>query len=146
MVDWERSIYSREVGKIYLNLYNWRFISLSSSLSIDNFSAMELIWLLRSRNSNYIVFSFTISLIMLEERSHGDRNKMIPIGYGRYRVLNANRKIKASYCDGRIEVLGFTTATLAALQMGGRGERIAQCTTARMMTTKAIPMQVYFLF
>ncbi|GMR36913.1 hypothetical protein PMAYCL1PPCAC_07108 [Pristionchus mayeri] len=49
---------------------------------------------------------------------------------------------KASYCDGRIEVLGFTTATLAALQMGGRGERIAQCSTARMKTTKAIPMQV----
>ncbi len=62
-----------------------------------------------------------------------------------------------SCCDGKIEVLGFTTATLvrkmvkeekvlmvlkAALQMGGKGERIAQCSEARVITRKAIPMQV----
>ncbi|CEF60397.1 Diacylglycerol kinase [Strongyloides ratti] len=49
---------------------------------------------------------------------------------------------KQSCCDGKIEVLGFTTATLAALQMGGKGERIAQCSSAKITTTKAIPMQV----
>uniref|UniRef100_A0AC35U751 Diacylglycerol kinase n=1 Tax=Rhabditophanes sp. KR3021 TaxID=114890 RepID=A0AC35U751_9BILA len=49
---------------------------------------------------------------------------------------------KQSSCDGKIEVLGFTSATLAALQMGGKGERIAQCSSARITTTKPIPMQV----
>ncbi|VDK41858.1 unnamed protein product [Anisakis simplex] len=49
---------------------------------------------------------------------------------------------RPSSCDGKIEVLGFTTATLAALQMGGKGERIAQCSSVRMTTTKPIPMQV----
>lgn len=49
---------------------------------------------------------------------------------------------KQSCFDGKIEVLGFTTATLAALQMGGKGERIAQCSSAKITTTKAIPMQV----
>ncbi|CCD72614.1 Putative diacylglycerol kinase K06A1.6 [Caenorhabditis elegans] len=49
---------------------------------------------------------------------------------------------KPSCCDGKVEVLGFTTATLAALQMGGKGERIAQCSRVRVITNKAIPMQV----
>uniref|UniRef100_A0A915PYN7 Diacylglycerol kinase n=1 Tax=Setaria digitata TaxID=48799 RepID=A0A915PYN7_9BILA len=49
---------------------------------------------------------------------------------------------RPSSCDGKVEVLGFTTATLAALQMGGKGERIAQCSHARITTSKAIPMQV----
>ena len=49
---------------------------------------------------------------------------------------------KPSSCDGKIEVLGFTTATLAALQMGGRGERIAQCSKLKIITQKPIPMQV----
>ncbi|VDD87811.1 unnamed protein product [Enterobius vermicularis] len=47
-----------------------------------------------------------------------------------------------TFHDGRIEVIGFTTAQLAALQMGGRGERIAQCSHVRLVTSKAIPMQV----
>ncbi|KAK0396104.1 hypothetical protein QR680_001565 [Steinernema hermaphroditum] len=50
--------------------------------------------------------------------------------------------LRPSSCDGKIEVLGFTTATLAALQMGGKGERIAQCSRAKITTVKAIPMQV----
>ncbi|CAD5215101.1 unnamed protein product [Bursaphelenchus xylophilus] len=50
--------------------------------------------------------------------------------------------LKPSSCDGKIEVLGFTTATLAALQMGGKGERIAQCSKVRVVTLKPIPMQV----
>ncbi|KAF7640242.1 Diacylglycerol kinase [Meloidogyne graminicola] len=49
---------------------------------------------------------------------------------------------RPSPCDGKIEVLGFTTATLATLQMGGRGERIAQCSNVRIETSKPIPMQV----
>lgn len=49
---------------------------------------------------------------------------------------------KPSCCDGKIEVLGFTTATLAALQMGGKGERLAQCSNVRVTTYKSIPMQV----
>ncbi|CAK5031874.1 unnamed protein product [Meloidogyne enterolobii] len=49
---------------------------------------------------------------------------------------------RPSPCDGKIEVLGFTTATLATLQMGGRGERIAQCSNVRIETIKPIPMQV----
>ncbi|KAK6103773.1 Diacylglycerol kinase accessory domain family protein [Brugia pahangi] len=49
---------------------------------------------------------------------------------------------RPSSCDGKLEVLGFTTATLATLQMGGKGERIAQCSHARITTSKAIPMQV----
>ncbi|CAL2032427.1 unnamed protein product [Caenorhabditis brenneri] len=49
---------------------------------------------------------------------------------------------KPSCCDGKVEVLGFTTATLAALQMGGKGERIAQCSRVKVTTNKAIPMQV----
>ncbi|VDM64090.1 unnamed protein product [Angiostrongylus costaricensis] len=50
--------------------------------------------------------------------------------------------MKPSCCDGKIEVLGFTTATLAALQMGGKGERLAQCSEVNVLTYKAIPMQV----
>ncbi|KAI6196238.1 Diacylglycerol kinase [Aphelenchoides besseyi] len=49
---------------------------------------------------------------------------------------------KPSSCDGKIEVIGFTSATLAALQMGGKGERIAQCSKVRVVTLKPIPMQV----
>ncbi|ETN78238.1 diacylglycerol kinase accessory domain protein [Necator americanus] len=50
--------------------------------------------------------------------------------------------VKPSCCDGLLEVLGFTTATLAALQMGGKGERLAQCSTVKVITLKPIPMQV----
>ncbi|EYB88831.1 hypothetical protein Y032_0241g3396 [Ancylostoma ceylanicum] len=50
--------------------------------------------------------------------------------------------VRPSSCDGKVEVLGFTTATLAALQMGGKGERLAQCSTVKVITYKAIPMQV----
>uniref|UniRef100_A0A0N4WK15 Diacylglycerol kinase n=1 Tax=Haemonchus placei TaxID=6290 RepID=A0A0N4WK15_HAEPC len=53
--------------------------------------------------------------------------------------------VKPSCCDGRIEVLGFTTATLAALQMGGKGERLAQCSQVSVTTYKAIPMQLGLL-
>nr|XP_033784302.1 diacylglycerol kinase zeta isoform X3 [Geotrypetes seraphini] len=44
--------------------------------------------------------------------------------------------------DGCIEVIGFTMASLAALQVGGHGERLNQCREVVLTTYKSIPMQV----
>ncbi|XP_064629460.1 diacylglycerol kinase zeta-like isoform X4 [Lineus longissimus] len=44
--------------------------------------------------------------------------------------------------DGYIEIIGFTAASLAALQVGGHGERLYQCQVAKLTTYKPIPMQV----
>ncbi|KAM4676948.1 diacylglycerol kinase iota isoform 4-T4 [Discoglossus pictus] len=44
--------------------------------------------------------------------------------------------------DGYIEVIGFTMGSLAALQVGGHGERLHQCREVTLLTYKAIPMQV----
>ncbi|XP_014279423.1 eye-specific diacylglycerol kinase isoform X2 [Halyomorpha halys] len=44
--------------------------------------------------------------------------------------------------DGMIEVVGLTTFQLPLLQAGGHGDRICQCKTATVVTTKTIPMQV----
>uniref|UniRef100_UPI00358F9F71 diacylglycerol kinase iota-like n=1 Tax=Myxine glutinosa TaxID=7769 RepID=UPI00358F9F71 len=44
--------------------------------------------------------------------------------------------------DGYMEVVGFTMATLAALQVGGHGERLYQCREAILTSYKALPMQV----
>ncbi|XP_070616526.1 diacylglycerol kinase zeta isoform X4 [Erythrolamprus reginae] len=44
--------------------------------------------------------------------------------------------------DGCLEVIGFTMTSLAALQVGGHGERLHQCREVVLTTTKAIPMQV----
>ncbi|GAB5568816.1 diacylglycerol kinase iota isoform X5 [Prionailurus iriomotensis] len=44
--------------------------------------------------------------------------------------------------DGYIEVIGFTMASLAALQVGGHGERLHQCREVVLLTYKPIPMQV----
>ncbi|XP_067946994.1 diacylglycerol kinase zeta-like isoform X2 [Watersipora subatra] len=44
--------------------------------------------------------------------------------------------------DGKIEVLGLSPTQLAALQVGGHGERIAQCNEVKITTRKTIPMQV----
>ncbi|KAM9557705.1 diacylglycerol kinase zeta isoform 1-T1 [Guaruba guarouba] len=44
--------------------------------------------------------------------------------------------------DGCIEVIGFTMTSLAALQVGGHGERLYQCRQVVLTTSKAIPMQV----
>ncbi|XP_059507867.1 diacylglycerol kinase zeta isoform X2 [Stegostoma tigrinum] len=44
--------------------------------------------------------------------------------------------------DGYIEVIGFTMASLAALQVGGHGERLNQCREVILTTYKSIPMQV----
>ncbi|CAK9298133.1 unnamed protein product [Gordionus sp. m RMFG-2023] len=44
--------------------------------------------------------------------------------------------------DGYLEVIGFTAASLAALQMGGHGYRICQCHLIELVTTTNIPCQV----
>ncbi|XP_062339312.1 diacylglycerol kinase iota isoform X1 [Osmerus eperlanus] len=44
--------------------------------------------------------------------------------------------------DGCIEVIGFTMASLAALQVGGHGERLHQCREVVLTTFKTVPIQV----
>ncbi|XP_034529488.1 diacylglycerol kinase iota isoform X3 [Notolabrus celidotus] len=44
--------------------------------------------------------------------------------------------------DGCIEVIGFTVASLAALQVGGHGERLHQCREVVLTTIKTMPVQV----
>ncbi|XP_070500338.1 eye-specific diacylglycerol kinase [Chironomus tepperi] len=44
--------------------------------------------------------------------------------------------------DGLIEVLGLTTYQLPLLQAGGHGTCITQCRSAKVVTSKTIPMQV----
>jgi len=44
--------------------------------------------------------------------------------------------------DGLIEVVGLTTYQLPLLQAGGHGHSIIQCKTAKISTTKTIPMQI----
>ncbi|XP_058833302.1 eye-specific diacylglycerol kinase isoform X2 [Topomyia yanbarensis] len=44
--------------------------------------------------------------------------------------------------DGLIEVVGLTTYQLPLLQAGGHGTCIAQCKSAKVVTSKTIPMQV----
>ncbi|XP_028809926.1 diacylglycerol kinase iota isoform X2 [Denticeps clupeoides] len=44
--------------------------------------------------------------------------------------------------DGCIEVIGFTMASLAALQVGGHGERLHQCREVTLTTFKTMPVQV----
>ncbi|KAM9824354.1 diacylglycerol kinase iota [Neosynchiropus ocellatus] len=44
--------------------------------------------------------------------------------------------------DGCIEVIGFTMASLAALQVGGHGERLHQCREVVLTTFKTMPVQV----
>ncbi|XP_045476406.1 eye-specific diacylglycerol kinase isoform X2 [Harmonia axyridis] len=44
--------------------------------------------------------------------------------------------------DGLIEVVGLTTYQLPLLQAGGHGTCITQCKTAKIVTSKTIPMQV----
>ncbi|XP_035897196.1 eye-specific diacylglycerol kinase isoform X2 [Anopheles stephensi] len=44
--------------------------------------------------------------------------------------------------DGMIEVVGLTTYQLPLLQAGGHGTCITQCRTARIVTSRTIPMQV----
>lgn len=49
---------------------------------------------------------------------------------------------KPTIDDGLIEVVGLTTYQLPMLQAGLHGTCICQCRTAKIVTTKTIPMQV----
>ncbi|KAJ8032548.1 Diacylglycerol kinase zeta [Holothuria leucospilota] len=44
--------------------------------------------------------------------------------------------------DGFLEVIGFTPSQMAALYVGGHGERICQCREAKVTTLSWIPIQV----
>lgn len=48
--------------------------------------------------------------------------------------------------DGLIEVVGLTTYQLPLLQARGHGTCIVQCSTAKLVTTKTIPMQASMIF
>jgi len=48
--------------------------------------------------------------------------------------------------DGLIEVVGLTTYQLPLLQARGHGTCIVQCSTAKLVTTKTIPMQASIIF
>ncbi|KAK3703954.1 hypothetical protein QZH41_014174 [Actinostola sp. cb2023] len=53
-----------------------------------------------------------------------------------------NEFLPQSNEDGLIEVVCFSSSSLAATRVGGHGERIAQCRNAVITTSKTIPMQV----
>jgi len=53
---------------------------------------------------------------------------------------------KPAMDDGLIEVVGLTTYQLSLLQARGHGTCIEQCSTAKLVTTKTIPMQASMTF
>lgn len=63
-------------------------------------------------------------------------------GGGTHPWSNASGSFKQATDDGLIEVVGLTTYQLPLLQAGGHGTCIAQCKTARIVTSRSIPMQV----
>ena len=44
--------------------------------------------------------------------------------------------------DGRLEVIGCFTSTLAKFQLGGNGERICQAQYIKLTTSTCIPIQI----
>ncbi|KAG9475870.1 hypothetical protein GDO78_003978 [Eleutherodactylus coqui] len=76
------------------------------------------------------------------------RNKMFYAGTAFSDFLTGSSRDLAKHIrvvrhdDGCIEVIGFTMASLAALQVGGHGERLHQCREVLLRTYKSIPMQV----
>nr|CAD7263718.1 unnamed protein product [Timema shepardi] len=63
-------------------------------------------------------------------------------GGGTHPWNRAGGNTEPSTDDGLIEVVGLTTYQLPLLQAGGHGTCITQCKSARIVTTKTIPMQV----
>lgn len=47
-----------------------------------------------------------------------------------------------SYSDGKLEVVGFRTADMMLIQMGGHADHIAQASRIRIVTDTPLPMQV----
>lgn len=78
-----------------------------------------------------------------EHRVHAILFLNIPsYGGGTHPWNNASGQHKPSTDDGMIEVVGLTTYQLPLLQAGGHGTCLAQCKSARIVTSKTIPMQV----
>lgn len=63
-------------------------------------------------------------------------------GGGTHPWNNSGGQFKPSTDDGLIEVVGLTTYQLPLLQAGGHGTCITQCKSAKIITSKTIPMQV----
>lgn len=63
-------------------------------------------------------------------------------GGGTHPWNNSGGQYKPATDDGLIEVVGLTTYQLPLLQAGGHGTCIAQCKSAKIITSKTIPMQV----
>ncbi|XP_049937407.1 eye-specific diacylglycerol kinase isoform X4 [Schistocerca serialis cubense] len=63
-------------------------------------------------------------------------------GGGTHPWNRAGGNVEPATDDGLIEVVGLTTYQLPLLQAGGHGTCITQCKSARIVTTKTIPMQV----
>ncbi|XP_054261005.1 eye-specific diacylglycerol kinase-like isoform X3 [Macrosteles quadrilineatus] len=66
----------------------------------------------------------------------------IPSYGGGTHPWNRAQGVEQATDDGMIEVVGLTTYQLPLLQAGGHGTTICQCQSAKIVTTKTIPMQV----
>lgn len=83
-----------------------------------------------------------ITPILKEHRVHAIVFLNIPsYGGGTHPWANSSGGKQATD-DGLIEVVGLTTYQLPLLQAGKHGTCIAQCKTAKIVTSKTIPMQV----
>ncbi|GBP91906.1 Eye-specific diacylglycerol kinase [Eumeta japonica] len=81
--------------------------------------------------------------VLREHRVHAIVFLNIPsYGGGTHPWNKSGGAYEPSTEDGLIEVVGLTTYQLPLLQAGGHGTCITQCKTARIVTTKVIPMQV----
>lgn len=63
-------------------------------------------------------------------------------GGGTHPWNKSGGQFEPSTDDGLIEVVGLTTYQLPLLQAGGHGTCITQCKSAKIVTSKTIPMQV----
>lgn len=63
-------------------------------------------------------------------------------GGGTHPWNKSGGQFEPSTDDGLIEVVGLTTYQLPLLQAGGHGTCITQCRSAKIITSKTIPMQV----
>ncbi|XP_058053699.1 eye-specific diacylglycerol kinase [Anopheles bellator] len=63
-------------------------------------------------------------------------------GGGTHPWNKSGGQFEPSTDDGMIEVVGLTTYQLPLLQAGGHGTCIAQCKSAKIVTSRTIPMQV----
>ncbi|XP_041972617.1 eye-specific diacylglycerol kinase isoform X2 [Aricia agestis] len=81
--------------------------------------------------------------VLREHKVHAIVFLNIPsYGGGTHPWNKSGGSVDPSTEDGLIEVVGLTTYQLPLLQAGGHGTCITQCKTAKIVTTKVIPMQV----